>query len=248
MAAPRYNTSNPALKAFRTEGVVGPSAMTINGTAEKTAILLILASVAAMFTWRFYNTAPQSVGPLVMAGALIGFGVAIFTSFKPLWAPITAPMYAVFEGIVLGGISAALNSRMPGIAGQAVLLTFTVLAGMLIAYRTGLIRVTQTFRMIVVSATFGIAAFYLIGFVVSLFGGAFGNTIINGNGLFGVGFSLFVVAIAALNLTLDFDQIARLAQAGAPQSMEWYGAFVLMITLVWLYLEILRLLSKLRSR
>ncbi|HUA32456.1 MAG TPA: Bax inhibitor-1/YccA family protein, partial [Candidatus Binataceae bacterium] len=234
MAANRFNTSNPALKAFRTAGVVGERAMTIEGTAEKTAILLILASVAAMFTWRFYNTAPQSVGPLVMAGALIGFGVAIFTTFKPLWAPITAPMYAVFEGVVLGGISAAVNSKMPGIAGQAVFLTFAVLAGMLIAYRTGIIKVTERFRMGVAAATFGIVGFYLIAFVSSLFGGAFGNTIIYGYGFFGIGFSAFVVTIAALNLTLDFDSIARLSQAGAPQAMEWYGGFVLLITLVWL--------------
>ncbi len=248
MATNQLNTSNPALKAFRPEGVVGPGAMTVNGTAEKTAILLVLASIAAMFSWRFYNTSPQSVGGLVMAGTLIGFGVAMFTCFKPLWAPITAPMYAVFEGIALGGISAALNSRMPGLAEQAVLLTFAVMAGMLIAYRSGVIRVTERFRLGVVAATFGIVGFYLIAMVSSLFGGAFGYTILNGYGLFGVGFSVFVVIIAALNLTLDFDQIARRAEMGAPQAMEWYGAFTLMITLVWLYLEILRLLSKLRSR
>ncbi|HVN27260.1 MAG TPA: Bax inhibitor-1/YccA family protein, partial [Candidatus Binataceae bacterium] len=165
MAIDRFSTSNPALKALRNEGVVGGRAMTINGTAEKTAILLILASIAAMFSWRFYTTSPQSVGALVGAGMLIGFGVAIFTVFKPLWAPITAPMYAVFEGVALGGISAALNARMPGLAEQAVLLTFAVMAGMLFAYRSGLIRVTETFRLVVVSATFGIAGFYLIAFV-----------------------------------------------------------------------------------
>lgn len=248
MAATAFKTSNPALKAFRYQGAIGPRSMTVNGTAEKSAILLLCASAAAAVSWRWSAISPESVGALAIAGFLLGFVVAIVTIFRQQFAPITAPIYAVLEGIALGAISAAINSRMPGIAEQAVLLTFGVLFGMLFAYRSGLIKVTQGFRLGVVSATFGIAAFYMIAFVASLFGSSFGYTALYGYGLFGIVFSAFVVIIASLNLVLDFDRIVRCAEAGAPQYMEWYGAFSLMITLVWLYLEILRLLSKLRSR
>jgi uncharacterized YccA/Bax inhibitor family protein len=244
----RMRTSNPALKAFHYEGDVGGSVMTVDGTARKTALLLLLAAGAASLTWRLYDTSPESVGPLVWAGILVALVVAVVTMIRPQAAPITAPIYAVFEGLALGAISGALNRQLPGIAEQAVLLTFGVLLAMLVAYQTGTIQVTNRFRLGVVSATGGIAIFYLIAFVSSLFGSSFGYTAIVGNGFFGLAFSVFVVIIAALNLTLDFDQIARRASAGAPHYMEWYGAFILMITLIWLYLEILRLLSKLRSR
>lgn len=248
MAQPAYKTSNPALRGLRFEGDIGAGTMTVNGTSEKTALLLILATAAAAFTWRVYGTSPDSIGAFIGAGLLLGFVVAMVTIFRPQFSPITAPIYSVLEGLALGGISAAFNSKMPGIAQQAVMLTFGVLFGMVVLYRSGIIQVTQTFRLGVISATFGIAAFYLIALVSSLFGGSLGYTALYGNGLFGVGFSVFVVAIASLNLVLDFDMIARRAEAGAPKFMEWYGAFSLMITLVWLYLEILRLLSKLRSR
>ncbi len=248
MAATAFKTSNPALKALRYQGVIGPHSMTVNGTAEKAAILLFCASTAAVVSWRWSAASPESVPALAGAGFLLGFAVAMVTIFRQQFAPITAPIYAVLEGIGLGAISAALNSRLPGLAQQAVLLTFGVLFGMLVAYRSGLIKVTQGFRLGIVSATFGIAAFYLIAFVSSLFGGSFGYTALYGYGFFGIVFSALVVIIASLNLILDFDQIVRCADAGAPQYMEWYGAFSLMITLVWLYLEILRLLSKLRSR
>lgn len=241
-------TSNPALRAFNYPREIGGEAMTVEGTARKTAILLLCAAGAASLTWRVYATSPESIGPIVWAGVLIGLVVAIVTIVRPNYAPITAPIYAVFEGVALGAISGFINSRMPGIALQALMLTFGVLLGMLIAYQTGTIQVTQRFRTGVVSATFGIAIFYVIAMLSSLFGGSFGSTVLYGYGFFGVGFSVFVVIIAALNLTLDFDTIARRASAGAPQYMEWYGAFSLMVTLVWLYLEILRLLSKIRRR
>jgi uncharacterized YccA/Bax inhibitor family protein len=241
-------TSNPAFRAFRFEGDVGAQPMTVDGTARKTAILLLCSGGAAALTWHLYDSSPQSVQPLVWAGILVAFVVAIVTIMRPRVAPITAPIYAVFEGLALGAISGAINAHLPGIAEQAVLLTFGVLAGMLVAYQTGVIRVTEKFRLGVVSATAGIAVFYMIAFVSSLFGGSLGHTALVSNGFVGVGFSVFVVIIAALNLTLDFDQIARRASMGAPHYMEWYGAFTLMLTLVWLYLEILRLLSKLRSR
>jgi uncharacterized YccA/Bax inhibitor family protein len=248
MAATAFKTSNPALKAFQNVDQIGARPMTVNGTSEKTALLLILATGTAALAWRWSASSPDSVGGMVAAGFLLGFVVAMVTIFRPQYSPITAPIYAVLEGLGLGALSAAFNKAMPGLPAQAVMLTFGVLFGMLVIYRTGIIQVTQGFRAGVAAATIGIAGFYFIAFIASMFGSSFGATAIYGYGLFGIGFSAFVVVIASLNLILDFDRISRYAEAGAPQYMEWYGAFSLMITLVWLYLEILRLLSKLRSR
>jgi uncharacterized YccA/Bax inhibitor family protein len=182
-----------------------------------------------------------------MLGGLIGgFICAMVTVFKKEWSPVTAPVYALLEGLVLGGVSAMFELRYPGIGIQAVSLTFGTLLVLLLAYRSGLIQVTQKFRLGVVAATGGIAVFYLLEMVLGFFGIQF--TSINGSGLIGIGFSLIVVAVAALNLVLDFDFIEQGVQSGAPKYMEWYGAFGIMVTLVWLYLEMLRLLSKLRSR
>jgi uncharacterized YccA/Bax inhibitor family protein len=182
----------------------------------------------------------------MLLGVFGGFIVAIITTFKKEWSPVTAPIYALLEGLVLGGISAMLDLRYPGIAMQAVGLTFGTLFVLLVAYRSGLIPVTQKLRMGIVAATGGICLLYLAEMLLGLFGIQF--TSINGNGLIGIGFSLFVVAIAALNLVLDFDFIEQGVKAGAPKYMEWYGAFGIIVTLVWLYLEILRLLSKLNRR
>ena len=159
---------------------------------------------------------------------------------------MTAPIYALLEGLVLGGISAVTEARYPGIGIQAVSLTFGTLFVLLLAYRSGLIQVTQKFRLGIIAATGGIALFYVLELVMGFFG--FHFTSINGSGAIGIGFSLVVVAIAALNLVLDFDFIEKGVQYGAPKYMEWYGAFGIIVTLVWLYLEILRLLSKMRSR
>ncbi len=167
------------------------------------------------------------------------------TIFKKEWSPVTSPIYALLEGLALGGISAAIDLRYPGIAIQAVGLTFGTLFVLLLAYRSGLIQVTQKFRLGIIAATGGIMLFYLLEMVLGFFGIRF--MAINGSGPIGIAFSLFVVAIAALNLVLDFDFIEKGVQFGAPKYMEWYGAFGIIVTLVWLYLEILRLLSKLRG-
>ena len=164
------------------------------------------------------------------------------TIFKKTWARVTAPIYALLEGLVLGSISVMLEVRFHGIAIQAVSLTFGTLAVLLLAYRSGLIPVTEKFRLGVVAATGGIALFYVASIVLGFFGIHF--TTINGSGAIGIAFSVFVVIVAALNLVLDFDFIESGVAAGAPKYMEWYGAFGLMVTLIWLYLEILRLVHE----
>jgi len=248
-------TSNPALSgggAFRDAGVAyGGESMTVSGAVNKTGILVILCVATAAWTWNRFFGAPaeeaaQAVALPIMAGGIGGFIVAMVTIFKKEWAGITAPLYALLEGLVLGGVSAMLELRFHGIAIQAVALTFGVLVAMLLAYRSGLIKVTDKLRLGIVAATGGIAVFYFLQFILGFFGVHF--TMINGATPIGIGFSLLVVAIAALNLVLDFDLIENGARYGAPKYMEWYSAFALMITLVWLYFEILRLLSKMRSR
>lgn len=243
-------TSNPALnaKAFQVEGSGFGDSMTISGTVNKAGILLICVVATAAWTWNqfLHVRAPETVMPWVLVGGIGGFIVALITMFKKTWSPVTAPLYGLLEGLVLGGISALFELRFPGIAIQAVGLTFGTLAALLVAYRSGLIRVTEKFRLGVVAATGGIALFYLATFVLSFFGVHL--TSVYGAGPIGIGFSVFVVIIASLNLVLNFDFIESGARAGAPKYMEWYAAFGLMVTLIWLYLEILNLLSKLRSR
>ena len=222
--------------------------MTLAGAINKTGILLVLCLVSAGYVWnRFFQSSESAaVNGLMMLGLLGGFIMAMVTVFKRQWAGLTAPAYALLQGLALGGISAMFELQYPGIVIQAVGLTFGTLAVLLLAYKTGLIKPTENFRLMIVAATGGIALLYLVSFVMGFFGSSVG--FIHSNGLFGIGFSLFVVAIAALNLVLDFDFIEAGAEQGAPKYMEWYGAFSLMVTLVWLYLEILRLLAKLRSR
>jgi len=243
-------TANPALNAnsFYVEQAVSGEAMTLTGTVNKTGILLICVVATAAWTWNRFFHAPASdtVLPLVAIGGLGGFIAALVTIFKKQWSPVTAPIYALLEGLVLGGISAVFELRYPGIAMQAVGLTFGTLFVLLLAYHSGLIAVTEKFKLGVVAATGGIAVFYLVQFVLGFFGVRFAA--INGSGLLGIGFSVVVVIIAALNLVLDFDFIESGVDAGAPKYMEWYGAFGLIVTLIWLYLEILRLLAKLNSR
>jgi uncharacterized YccA/Bax inhibitor family protein len=256
-----FKTSNPALsdKTFgKLNGsgygggygglIDATSRMTLNGTVNKTGILLVCAIATAAWTWRLFLDSRDfaDVAPLMIGGMIGGLIFAMVTIFKPEWSPVTAPIYALLEGLVLGGLSCAVELRYPGIAIQAVGLTFGVLFTMLAAYRSGLIPVTQKLRIGIIAATGGIAVFYCVEMLLSFFGIRFAS--INGGGAIGIGFSLFVVGIAALNLVLDFDFIARGVQAGAPKYMEWYGAFGILVTLVWLYLEILRLLSKVRSR
>lgn len=224
----------------------GGDTMTINGTVNKTGLLLMLVVVGAMFSWGKVD-GPESLArvyPLLIGGALGGFALALVTAFKKTWAPVTAPIYATLQGLFIGAFSAIFEMRFPGIVMQAVGLTFGTMAAMLLAYRSGLIRATEKFKMGVVAATGGIMLLYLANIAMGFFGHSMG--FIHDSGMMGIGFSLIVVVVAALNLILDFDLIETGAQSGAPKYMEWYGAFALVVTLVWLYLELLRLLSKLQ--
>lgn len=229
--------------------------MTINGTINKTGLMLLIVVFAATFTWRKFFGAIDPANPGVlpsgimvwtMVGAIGGFITALITTFSPRRAAMTAPIYAVFEGLFLGAISALFEAMYPGLVMRAVSLTFGVFLIMLLLFRSGAIQVTNKFRTIILAATGGIALVYFVSFIAGMFGANLG--FMYGNGMVGIGFSLVVVAIAALNLVLDFDMIVKGANARAPQYMEWYGAFGLMVTLIWLYLEILRLLSKFASR
>ena len=241
-------SGNPALTAetFRgVPGAVGAEAMTIQGTVNKTALALVVLLAAAAYTWNLGVGDPR-VPVFTMIGVIGGLIVAMATIFKPVWASVTTPIYAALEGLALGGVSAAFEARFPGLVSQAVFLTFGTLGAMLLAYRSGLIKPTENFKLGVCAATGGIALVYLIGFVMSLFGASI--PLVHSSGTFGIVFSLFVVGVAALNLVLDFDFIEQGAARGAPRYMEWYGAFALLVTLVWLYLEMLRLLAKLQER
>ena len=222
--------------------------MSLSGTVNKTGILLLCAVATAAWTWnQFMQTHDLSfAGPAVLVGAFGGFIIGMVTIFKKEWSPITSPICALLEGLALGGLSAVFELRYPGIAMEAVALTFGTLFVMLLAYKSGLIKVTQKFRMGVVAATGAIFVFYMIQLLLSLFGIQFAT--INGAGPIGIAISLVIVAVAALNLVLDFDFVEQGVAAGAPRYMEWYAAFGIMVTLVWLYLEMLRLLSKFRSR
>jgi uncharacterized YccA/Bax inhibitor family protein len=244
-------TSNPAFArgTYTVNGVAagyGPT-MTIAGTVNKAGILIICVMLTAAWTWnQFFTNGPAAVGGYTMIGAFGGFIAAMVTIFKKEWSPITAPIYALLEGLFLGSLSAMLELRFHGIAIESVALTFGTCFCMLIAYRTGLIQPTQRFMLGVVAATGGIAVVYFLSMILGLFHiqipGIFGS------GPVGILFSLAVVIVAALNLILDFAVIEEGANRGAPKYMEWYSAFGLMVTLVWLYLEIIRLLSKLRDQ
>jgi uncharacterized YccA/Bax inhibitor family protein len=245
-------TSNPALNAriFQQTGSLAASqeTMSIRGTVTKTSILLGLALVPAFVIWDiFFQTHnPAAIMPYTMIGVIAGAVLAFATIFVPRWAPITAPAYALAEGAALGGISAIFEDRYPGIVVPATIGTFGTLACMLAAYRSGLVRATEKFKLGVVAATGAIALVYLVTMVLGFFG--VHALSIYQSGPIGIGFSVVVVVIAALNLVLDFDMVEQGAERGMPKYMEWYAAFGLMLTLVWLYLEILRLLAKLRDR
>ena len=246
-------SGNPALNDatfsnFNSSESTEKNFMTLQGTVNKTGILLVLVTLTASWTWNlfFVSEDPSSVMPLAIGGAILGFLLALVTIFKQSWAGITAPAYALAQGLFLGAISAIFESQYQGIVIQAVGLTLGTLASLLVLYKTGIIKPTENFRLMIVSATMGIGLLYMVSIVMNMFGSSIG--FIHSNGLFGIGFSLFVVAIAALNLVLDFDFIEQGSEQNAPKYMEWFGAFSLMVTLIWLYLEMLRLLAKLRSR
>jgi len=244
-------SGNPALRAdtFLDTGsgtLVGSDAgtMSLEGTVNRTALLLVITFATAMFTWSRVGADPASIGSYALIGAGGGFAVALATIFRKQWAPMTAPLYAALEGLAIGAISALMELRYPGIVVQAVGLTFGTLAALLIAYRSGLVRATENFKLGVVAATGGVALLYLADIAMGLFGHPV--PFIHEGGVAGIGFSAVVVVIAALNLVLDFDFIEEGVARGAPRYMEWYAAFGLLVTLVWLYLEILRLLGKSR--
>ena len=244
-------SSNPAMtgRIFEKVGTIeaGSSAMTINGTINKIGLMLLLVIGAAAYTWNMVMGAdPGRAGTLAMVGAIGGFIMALVTIFRPKSSAITAPIYAILEGLFLGAISAILNARYPGIAFQAVLLTIGTLFTMLFLYRSGRIRATPRFRRGVMMATGAVFFAYLISWIMSLFGMPMG--FMHSAGPLGILINLVIIVIAALNLIMDFDFIEKGSQMGAPKYMEWYGAFGLIVTLIWLYIEFLRLLSRFAGR
>ena len=243
-------TGNPTLNQntfTEVSATTGAGAMTVGGTVQKTAVLLCLVLLSASYTWNIYFSDPAgSMSGWAMIGALGGFVLAMVTIFKKTWSPVTAPLYAICEGLFIGAISAITQARYGVSVIQAVLLTFGTLAALLGAYQTGIIRASDHFKRGVIAATGGIAIAYFISIILGFF--HIQVPFIAGSGALGIGFSVFVVIIAALNLVIDFDFIEQGAKAGAPKYMEWYASFSLLVTLVWLYLEILRLLSKISRR
>jgi len=242
-------STNPVLKESAFAGAIPTGeTMTIQGTVNKTGLLLLFVVATAAWTWGLsHSPTPEAAYPWTFGGAIGGFVVALVTIFKKEWAPISAPIYALLEGLLLGGISAIFERSYPGIAVQAISLTFGVMFVMLLAYKFRIVQATRGFKLGVIAATGGIAIIYLINMAMSLFGHS-QMSFLNAATPLGIGISLFVVIIASLNLIIDFDMIETGARMGAPKYMEWYGAFGLMVTLVWLYMEMLRLLSKVRRR
>jgi len=242
-------SNNPVLKERAFAGAITPGeTMTIQGTVNKTGLLLLFVVVAAAWTWGMaHSETPEAVYPWVLGGVIGGLAAALVTIFKKEWSPISAPVYALLEGLVLGGISAFFDKMYKGIATEAVGLTLGVLLVLLLAYKFRIVQATRGFKLGVIAATGGIAIVYLINMVMSLFFHTSMSFLYDASWL-GIGISLFVVIIASLNLIIDFDMIETGARMGAPKYMEWYGAFGLMVTLIWLYMEILRLLSKVRRR
>ena len=244
-----YRSGNPALNkssfdsfSRTSRGAEINEVMTIKGTVDKTAIGLFLLIFSG-----YYSFAP-GMTYLIPVGVFGGLIVAIITIFKKEWSPITVPIYAILEGLAMGSISYMFNQAYEGIVMQAIGLTLGILASLLLAYRSGMIKATENFKLGVVAATGGIFLVYMASFVMSFFGASISVLDPTNSSLMSIGFSLFIVVIASLNLVLDFDFIEEGAKKGAPKYMEWYGAFGLLVTLIWLYLEILKLLSKLRSR
>lgn len=243
-------SSNPVMsgKIYEKVGTaVSDSTMTISGTLNKIGLMLLLIVVSASYTWKMVlSDDPTRVGTLAIVGAIGGFIVAMVTVFRPKSSPYTAPVYAILEGMFLGAISAVINVQYPGVAFQAVLLTIGTLFTMLFLYRSGTIRATPKFRRGVMMATGAVFFAYMISWILSLFGMPMG--FMHSAGPLGILISLVIIVIAAMNLILDFDFIEKGSQMGAPKYMEWFGAFGLMVTLVWLYIEFLRLLSRFAGR
>ena len=242
-------SSNPALKGtpFSGAGIFsGAETMTVQGTVTKSFFLVGLVMAVASVCWLQGQAHPDYLNPMVLAGTICGFIIALITIWKKHWAPWTTSLYAIFEGVALGSISLVFEKQFSGIVFQAFLSTMGTFIGLLIAYRSGLIKATENFKLGVFAATSGICLVYLITIILNFFG--LTVPYIHDNSIWGILFSLFVVVIAALNLVMDFDFIEQGEAVKAPKFMEWYASFALLVTLVWLYLEILRLLAKSRSR
>ena len=235
-------SSNPVFQdqRFKANSNASDGIMTIEGTLNKSAMCFALLMLTAYYSW----SNPNPV--LILSGTILGLIAAIITMFKKNWSPYTVPAYALLEGLALGGISQVFETKYPGIAGQAIFLTFAVLALMLSAYRLEWIRATPKFKKVIVMATMAIGLLYLVNMGMSFFGSEM--SFIRGASPIGIGFSVVVVGIASLNLILDFDFIEKSSKRNLPQYMEWFAAFGLLVTLIWLYLEILRLLSKLKKK
>ena len=239
-------SGNPTLtaKTFTGHSAIGER-MTLRGAVNKTFLMLVVVVLGATIAW---NEFAATGAPPAWAwwGSLAGFVLGLIITFRPTAAPTLAPFYALAQGVALGALSALFEQRYPGIVLQAVGLTFGTLFALLTAYKSGLIRATENFRLGLFAATGAIALLYLVSFVMGFFGKSI--PVIHSSGPWGIVFSVIVVLIAAFNLVLDFDFIEEGERVGAPKFMEWYAAFGLMVTLIWLYLEILRLLAKSRSR
>ena len=239
-------SGNPALssKTFENLSTTSSDVMTLDGAVNKTVISMGILLFAAYYTYS------NAIMDYILIGFIGGFVVALVTIFKKSWSPVTVPIYAVLEGLALGGISKMYADAFePGIVPQAIMLTLGILFALLFAYKTKIIRATENFKIGVFAATAGIGIVYLVSFFMGIFGSG-GLPVMDptNSSMLSIGFSLFVVVIASLNLVMDFDFIESGAANGAPKYMEWYGAFGLLVTLIWLYLEILRLLAKLSSR
>jgi len=245
-------SANPALNAKSFEGMsrVHDNVMTLSGTVNKTGLLTLILIAAASVPWRQYYADPVGTAGLMqvysLGGVLVGLALVFAISFNKHLAPVLAPAYAIAQGVALGAISAFFEAMYPGIVIQAVSLTFGTLFALLAAYKSGLIKATENFKLGVAAATGSLFLFYMASFVLSFFGVEM--PLIHSSGPFGIAFSLFAIVIAAMNLVMDFDFIEDACERGAPKYMEWYRAFGLMVTLVWLYIEFLRLLRKLQER
>lgn len=247
-----FKSGNPTLgtKVFRESVVISDAdTMTVRGTMNKFAILFLLSIVTASIAWKMFANG-SNVVTYMWPSVILALGIAIALAFKPIWSPYLAPIYAIVKGFALGIISAIYNNAFekiaPNIVTQAVTLTFGVVIAMYLLYHFKVIQATQKFKTIVITATLGLAVFYIIAMILGFFGVSI--PFLHEGSMFGIIFSLVVVALAALNLILDFDMIEQGSKTGAPKYMEWYGAFGLLVTIVWLYLEILRLLSKFAGR
>jgi uncharacterized YccA/Bax inhibitor family protein len=246
-----FKSSNPVLqeKTFKgtiLEGVSTGQEMTMNGTMNKFGILLALTVVSTLFSWNLVENMTDPM-TLIIIGAFGGLALALVMAFKPELSPYLAPAYAIVKGLLVGAASAVYNHVYPGLPMQAVALTLLVCIVMFLLYRYRIIRVTNTFRKVIVIATMALMAFYLIQFVGYLISGSVLAEFTNAATPIGIGFSVLVVGLAALNLLLNFDTIEYGINARAPKYMEWYCSFGLLVTIIWLYLEILRLLAKLRQ-